>query len=869
MSVIKSNGAGSGASGGFYNGAITTSLRFPEETGGGYLSRTFDHNNSSSDWTFSTWIKRCQFANWQAIFYSSSTGNPYYQSGFHWHSDDSLRYYHGSNANSGGGTHNITDSSAFFRDASAWYHILIQRDNDGNTVSYVNGTQVASASSSSNLRYINGTTYPHYIGNYTYQSNPGGEFHGYMAETIFVDGSLVAPTSVAETKNGVWIPIKDPSLTYGENGFRLQYLQTGTSANSSGIGADTSGNDHHFTVTSLAAHDVVPDNPENNFATLNPLHNTYASTPYSEGNLKVVGTGSAGAATYSTVASTMELTGKVYFEVYINALTATGRTSVAIVGENYLMNKYGSVSTVGISGFSQAGDLAGVGTGDDDWNTAKSGNASTETTIGYTGDGSDTVADVGDIVQIAYDSATGYAWYGVINRDSSDAQAWFNSGNPANGSGYVGILDTAVKQFAGGIVQSSSDSLIFNFGQDGTFAGSVTAQGNTDSNGIGDFYGTVPSGFVASCSANLPNPTIGPNADTQADDHFKTVIYSGSSGAQTITTGLQPDWIWIKVRSLTGYHNITDTSRGITKELFLNTNDDEENTGRIESSSTTGFTFPSTEYGHTNENGQTFVSWNWHANGGTTTTNDASSTSVGNIDSVIQANTTSGFSIVTYTGNGTNNTDLGIAHGLGVTPKMVWVKNRSSGTIGGYGTHWQVYNSNLSASGTYGIKNLFLNTDGAEAEKSDYIKTTSSTTFTIRSDASDGVGRVNKNGDNYVAYCFAEIEGFSRIGKYSGNGSTDGTYVFTGFKPAWIIVKRTDTADNWAIYDSVRDTFNVRDSYLYADSTAAEATYSTALVDFLSNGFKWRGAVNFGNNSSGTYIYMAFAEAPFKFANAT
>ena len=169
------------AGGDFYNGAITASLRFPETSGGGYLSRTFDHNNPGNDWTFSTWIKRGQLSDYQAIFASSSTGNPYYSSGIYFNGSDKLYYIHASNRNSGGNAFNAVTSTAIFRDVSSWYHLVVQRDNDGNTIQYINGNQVGSASSSSTLRYINGTTYPHYIGYYTYQSNPGGEYHGYLA----------------------------------------------------------------------------------------------------------------------------------------------------------------------------------------------------------------------------------------------------------------------------------------------------------------------------------------------------------------------------------------------------------------------------------------------------------------------------------------------------------------------------------------------------------------------------------------------------------------------------------------------------------------------------------------------------------------
>tara|TARA_B100000989_G_scaffold96212_1_gene70015 strand:- start:618 stop:3188 length:2571 start_codon:yes stop_codon:yes gene_type:complete len=838
-----------------YNEAITSSLRFPLTSGGGYLSRTFSSNTPSNDWTFSTWLKRSKLASYQPIFASTSTGNPYYQSGIYFNGSDQTYYAHTSNRNSGGNNFNNVTSSARFRDVGSWYHLVVQRDNDGNTIVYINGNQVGSSSSSSTLRYINGTSYPHYIGNYTYQSNPGGVFTGYLAETIFVDGTLVAPTALAETVGGVWIPIKDPSVTYGTNGFRLQYLQSGTGTNSSGMGADTSGNNNHFTVHTLQPHDVMPDNPENNFATLNILHKGYASTPFSQGNLQVNGTGGAGAATYSTVASTMELTGKVYFEVYINGLTGTGRNGVGIVGENYRMDRYGSLSTVGLGGFSQSGDLAGVGTGDDDWNTAKGGNASTESSIGYTGGGSDTVADAGDVVQIAYDSATGYAWYGVINRDSSDAQAWFNSGNPAAGTGYVGILDTNIKQFAAGNVQSSSDSLIFNFGQDSSFGGATTAQGNTDSNGIGDFYGNVPSGFVASCSKNLPDTSLSPTKSQQSVNHFNTVLYTGDgSNGQNITgVGFQPDWVWIKSRSGTAFHELHDSSRGAGKRLFSNATSPESNVGTVSSFNTDGFTVSRNDsYDGTNQNGISFVGWNWKANGGTLSSFSENGNNPGG---TIQTNATAGFSIITYTGTGAVGT---IAHGLGVKPDWVIVKRRDGSGWSWYVQHKDVFSGRLGS--------IFLNGTAAGDDDDTHWNDTAPTSSVITVGTANGI---NQNDGTYVMYAFAPVEGFSKFSAYIGNGNTNGAFVYTGFSPAWVLIKSTSSSTNgWYIYDNKRLNFGTLvDGQLYANLNNAEDDGNRDL-DFTSNGFKPRLTDTNVNGNGTTYIYMAFAETPFKFANA-
>ena len=245
---------------------------------------------------------------------------------------------------------------------------------------------------------------------------------------------------------------------------------------------------------------------------------------------------------------------------------------------------------------------------------------------------------------------------------------------------------------------------------------------------------------------------------------------------------------------------------------------------------------------NTNESGKTYVAWQWKVNGGSTTTNDASATSVGDIDSVYQANTTAGISIVTYTHTGN---DDRVAHGLGATPKVVIIKER-----GGAGS-WYYVTTQVDGSLEY----LLLEAENAKASLGYSVHT--STTFpSLQFD----------NTDTAVAYCFAEIQGYSKFGAYPGNGNADGTFVYTGFKPAWVMVKRTDSANHWIIVESSRTDSsggNSIDRWIRANTNAAEVNGSGVDFDFVSNGFKLRSADNATNNSSGSYIYMAFAEHPF------
>ena len=262
-----------------------------------------------------------------------------------------------------------------------------------------------------------------------------------------------------------------------------------------------------------------------------------------------------------------------------------------------------------------------------------------------------------------------------------------------------------------------------------------------------------------------------------------------------------------------------------------------------------------------NQSTDKYIAWNWKANGGTATASASESGTTPTYS--VQANTTSGFSIVTYTGTGANGT---VPHGLGAIPELIFVKCYSNSSSS---DHWYTY-CKYSATSNPEQYELYLNLNTlAYKDSSDNTRAWNATAPTDTVFSIGDIADVNEDNELYVAYCFTPIDGFSKMGMYPGTAYTDGAFINTGFKPAWIMVKAiTGAVDNWAIYDSTRDTYNPRDSYIYGDDAQGEATYSTALVDFVSNGFKWRGAVNFGNNSSKRYIYLAFAEVPFKYANA-
>jgi hypothetical protein len=335
-------------------------------------------------------------------------------------------------------------------------------------------------------------------------------------------------------------------------------------------------------------------------------------------------------------------------------------------------------------------------------------------------------------------------------------------------------------------------------------------------------------------------PTI-----NRGDDYFQAVTYTGNGSTNTIT-GLrfQPDFVWVKGRSGATDHALYDSVRGTTKDLVSNST-------AAETTQTTGLTaftsdgFTLGALAKMNTNAATYVAWCWKA--GTTSSNTS-----GTITSTVSVNATAGFSVVTYTGNGLSSATVG--HGLGVAPKMVIVKTRSGVN------NWVVYNANLTSASYY----LLLDSTAAQASAPSVWNSTAptSTVFSIGSASTTNAS----SSATYVAYCWADVSGYSKAFSYTGNGSTDGSFVYVGFLPRFVMIKRTDTTGDWYMWDTARNTFDVITNTLLANSSAAET--SATSIDALSNGFKLRNTTAGFNASGGTYIGMAWATNPFKNSNA-
>jgi len=331
-------------------------------------------------------------------------------------------------------------------------------------------------------------------------------------------------------------------------------------------------------------------------------------------------------------------------------------------------------------------------------------------------------------------------------------------------------------------------------------------------------------------------------------------LYTGTGATQVVSNAvngvsMQPDLVWLKIRSGAANHVLIDAVRGYDKYLGSNTTAAEAtSTDQFTSFNSNGFTLGANSGagGNTNQNGSTYVGWQWNAGGSTVTNTN------GSISAQVRANATAGFSIVTYTGNGTSGATVG--HGLGVALSMIIVKQRSGVA------NWPVYHKNMSATPTTGT--VWLNVTNAFQTPAMWSSAPTSSVFSITAD-----NDVNTNTSTYVAYCFAPVAGYSAFGSYTGNGSADGPFVYLGFRPRYILVKRTDTVGNWNDFDTSRNTYNGMNNLILLNSSAAE-TVGGVVLDSVSNGFKLRDTSGNWNASGGTYIYACFAENPFKYANA-
>ena len=802
----------------FYPYEISSSCRFNREQESS-MSRTFASAGNQKVYTFATWIKLNDSSSNISFFTAGADAQNKTEMGLQ---SSAMRF-----ENEVSNDRDLKDSLAVLRDKSQWYHLvfaidLTQGTNNDKVKMYINGTlQTEFGSENDTFANVNSNinaAAAHAIGERAYSD--ARHLPAYMAETHFIDGSQLAASSFGETKEDVWIP-KEYTGSYGTNGFYLKFNQTGSGTPSASTrGADSSGNDNHFSTTNINAADCNrPDTPTNNFCKINPLSDV-SDIGISIGDTNLNNSTDS----WPTVRGTFGPTsGKWYYEVDTTDQSRWGAgwaTGPFINGSTF-------ADSIADSLLAYSEDPLSVY----DFGTKRSINGSP-------------AFDTSDILQVAIDIDAGKFWLGINN-------TWVNNsggsaGDPASGTNELETFTAGTQMYPSFV--TNGGNLTINFGVDSSFNTNKTAQGNSDQAGHGDFFYTPPAGFLALCSKNLPEPEISPLAEDKPADYFNTVLYTGNGSSQNVSgLSFQPDWVWIKSRSSGNKHKLYDAVRGVEKTLSSSgTSAESTESTTLTEFRSDGFAVGSNDA--VNKNTDSMVAWNWLGANGTASNSD------GDITSTVSANTTAGFSIVTWTHSGGDGQTIG--HGLGATPSCIIAKNRSTSGA------WVIGQSD----GSFNWTNEYYQFDSA-AKRTDGSGTVfgaspTSSLFTFGTAAGG-------NGDNHLAYCFAEVEGYSKFGSFTGNGSSGGPFVFTGFRPAWLMWKRTNDTNQWIMKDATRDPVNPTDQVIYANLNDADSTSEGIVIDLVSNGFKLRSSTAGNANTSGSsYIYMAFAEMPFKYANA-
>jgi len=789
--------AGNVAGGDFYPYTIDNSARFNDNDSPKLLRTQTAGNRKIA--TFSFWVKRSTLGGTQHIITGGyDDGTAVSDSApLRFRSDDKIEFLEYIN---GYIFHVI--SNAVFRDTSAWYHFVWVMDTTQTTSSnriklYVNGVQQSFSSASypsqnydTNYNASGEQTQIGYQGQ-TPSSNDRSYFDGYMAEFYYIDGTAYDASAFGEDKNGVWIP-KSPSVTFGTNGFYLDF------ADSANLGNDVSGNGNDFTVNGLTSSDQMIDTPTNNFNVLNPISN--GAGAISDGNLHQVGIGTATHRTNSTMSVS---SGKWYFEA---ALTTASTFTTIGFGQDNLTAIY-----PGYDSLSYAQTLE----------YATSINNNVQPSYG-------TALSSGDIFMCALDLDAGEIYFGKNG-------TWFNSSNPSTNTSPAysslpaGDYQVIARPYNVGAVVD------YNFGQNGSFNGTKTAQGNSDANGIGDFYYSVPTDYLALCTANLPEPTIGANSTIKPEDCFATVLYTGNgtaigSGGKAVTgVGFQPDMVWIKNRDAADSWMCFDSVRGATKYLSLDDDGNEvTDTETLTSFDADGFTLGNNVA--VNTSGEDYVAYCFKITAGF-------------------------FDIVSYTGTGITHTE---AHSLGVVPNLLIPKNLSTTS-----RSWNIYCSSLPVADPE-TDFLKIDTNAAVADSNTLWNDTAPTSsvFTVGTNNS-----CNQSGDSFICYLFADVEGFCKTGYYKGNGNVDGPFEYLGFSPQLHVYKRTDVAKSWVnILEVINPINDGSQEYLMFDNINPQAQF--VLLDQLSNGIKYRTIATATNASGGDYITLSIGGNSIKYSNA-
>lgn len=757
----------SAAGGGGYE--IDNSLRF---RGTQYLSWTPAAAGNRKTWTWSGWVKRARVSHTEEDVFGvawPAGGVP----------SNSVRFSNSNNDDQiprfsvymGSGQSYGCTSPGVARDPAAWMHFVAVWDTTNATQSerirfFINGVQQPNTSTNAlsldTEGPFNTTTEHRFSGGVTY----GRLFSGYVAETHFVDGTALDPTSFGEyNADGVWVPKEVSGVTYGANGF---YLDFSDPAN---IGADRSGNGNNFTPTGFeltsttsTSYDWMADSPTNNYNTLNPLVSPYwGNTTLEKANLYKTTSSNGNGVVDGTL---LVRGGKWYWEAVM-----TGSDDGA-VGISQPPGGYGYVGDqLNTYGYMDSGEKAA---------------SATYATYG-------TAWGRNDLIGTAFDA------------DAGTLEFFVNG--VSQGVAFTGIPDAGFAAAVSGFASTRGNDFDVNYGNR-------------------PFQYTPPAGFEPLSTAGLPDADI-----TNPGEHFGVITYTGNGASTRTITGLsfQPDLVWIKNYGAASDHMWFDSVRGTNKILkTVGVGPEETDNNALTSFNSNGFTLGTSTNGNpTNANGGTYVAY------------------------CFKKGPSSGFDIVAYTGTGS---DQLLNHSLGVVPAFATVKCRTGGSRSWWAWHKEFGNN-------YNANNSMIEFSGSGPLYSDDVfDGFTSTQFRVGTDPDS-----NASSSTYVMYLWAEIPGFSSMGKYIGNASSDGPFVYCGFRPAYVLLKPySGTTDYWFIYDKERDPYNLSYHYHNVDRSVAQNTDPTnASIDMLSNGFKLRHSGTNTNGNGNTYLYVAFAEHPF------
>ena len=813
---------GSSAAAGGYQ--VSRSLRF-NSADSAHLSRTPAVAGNRRIFTWAGWVKRVKDDASPVNIFAAGANNFRIAFGVGATAYLQVYDYNGSSYNFNKG------SAASYRDFSAWYHIVVAIDTTNATADdrvkmYVNGSRITDLYTGTNINpsqnldtYVNNTSNTHYIG---YLGSSALYLDSYLADIHFIDGQALTPSSFTEVSatTGQLIPLAY-SGTYTGNSFWLKFNDN-SAATAATLGKDSFllGNNwtpNNLSVTAGAGNDSLVDTPTSygtdtgvggevrgNYATLNALRPaSYSSAILTNGNLNVAQNTTAYVSATSTIGVS---SGKWYWEVTCTSIGLV--TSIGITSNLAALAFDTGVATYHYDGGKYI-------------NGVNSAYGSSYTT--------------GDIIGFALDLDSGT----LVCYKNGVTQGTLISGLSGIYYAYITMYDTC--------------NVDFNFGQR-PFAYQTPGTNRPAAT------------FLALCDTNLPAPlTAKPNT------LFDVVLYTGTGATQTLPNasstpstplGFSPDFLWFKNRSGSNNHALFDTVRTRSAGLYADLTNAEVTSSAgsdLSSFDATGFTVGTPQnFGSPNSSGASIVAWAWDA--GTST--DPSNTA-GSITSQVRANVSAGFSVVTYTGNGTDGATVG--HGLGVTPGMIIVKNRDDA----HG--WIVAHSGLT-----NYNSLWLNETAAASAGPGrgWINPYGSSTFTLK--AGNGgtslFDNVNQNTIKYVAYCFAPVVGYSSFGSYTGNGSADGPFVYTGFRPRFVLLKGSSFVSNWHILDAARNAYNVTDRFLRPNLSSQEfdgiGFGSGSAIDILSNGFKLKASFADSNTNAASFVYAAFAESPFQYARA-